>query len=149
MSQTFVPLISSGVAGPLGVLHLPRLWQKVSLQAKDQLCPGYPDIGTGFDAMVLKALNLGSEAVRTFVKEESPTYPEFESWVKTQPGVKVDRATIDGLNAAIRGYNHSDADRKTILSANDLADEASAPHDAIGLNNLEDWLEFHTRVLAA
>ena len=149
MSETFVPLISSGVAGPLGVLHLPRLWQKVSLQAKGQLCPGYPDIGTGFDAMVLKALNLSSEAVRKFIKEEKPTYPEFESWVKEQPGVKVDRATIDALNAAIRAYDHSDADRKTILSANDLPDEPSAPHDAIGLNNLEDWLEFHTRVLAA
>jgi len=24
--NTIVPLISSGVAGPLGVLHLPRLW---------------------------------------------------------------------------------------------------------------------------
>ena len=149
MSETFVPLISSGVAGPLGVLHLPRLWQKVSLQSKGQLCPGYPDIGTGFDAMVLQALNLGSEAVRKYIKEESPTYPEFESWVKTQPEVKIDPATIDSLNAAIRAYNHSDADRKTILSANDLPDGASAPHDAIGLNNLEDWLEFHTRVLAA
>jgi Domain of unknown function (DUF5069) len=149
MSQTFVPLISSGVAGPLGVLHLPRLWQKVSLQAKGQLCPGYPDIGTGFDAMVLKALNLSSDAVRKFIKEESPTYPEFEKWVKAQPEVKVDRATIDGLNAAIRAYDHSDADRKTILGANDLPDEPAAPHDAIALNNLEDWLEFHTRVLAA
>src|SRR5215469_12627762 len=133
MSQTFVPLISSGVAGPLGVLHLPRLWQKVSLQAKGQLCPGYPDIGTGFDAMVLKALNLGAESVRTFVKEESPTYPQFESWVKKQPGVKVDRVTIDSLNASIRGYDHSDADRKAILSANGLPDEPAAPHDAIGL----------------
>ena len=26
-----IPLISSGIAGPIGVLHLPRLWQKVSL----------------------------------------------------------------------------------------------------------------------
>ena len=31
MSDTYVPMISSGTAGPLGVLHLPRLWQKVSL----------------------------------------------------------------------------------------------------------------------
>src|SRR5687767_1612966 len=26
MSSTYVPMISSGVAGPLGVIHLPRLW---------------------------------------------------------------------------------------------------------------------------
>jgi len=86
MSPTFVPLISSGVTGPLGVLHLPRLWQKVSLQAKGQLCPGYPDIGTGFDAMVLQALNLDADSVRKFVKGESPNYPQFESWVKERHG---------------------------------------------------------------
>jgi hypothetical protein len=148
MSQTFVPLISSGVAGPLGVLHLPRLWQKVSLESKSQLCPGYPDIGAGFDSMVLRALNLDAEAVRKFIREEHPTYPQFERWVKQQPGVKIDRTTIEASNAAIRGYNHSDEDRKGILSANGLPDENSAPHDAIGLNNLEDWLEFHARVLA-
>ena len=32
-----VPLISSGTAGPNGVLHLPRLWQKVSLEAAGKL----------------------------------------------------------------------------------------------------------------
>jgi hypothetical protein len=148
MSQTFVPLISSGVAGPLGVLHLPRLWQKVSLEAKGQLCPGYPDIGAGFDSMVLGALNLDPVAVRKFIKEERPTYPQFEQWVKKRPGVKVDPATIEASNAAIRGYNHSDEDRKSILGANGLPDEPPMPHDAIGLNNLEDWLEFHARVLA-
>jgi hypothetical protein len=147
MSQTFVPLISSGVAGPLGVPHLPRLWQKVSLEAKGQLCPGYPDIGAGFDSMVLRALNLDPEAVRKFVREEHPTYPEFETWVKHQPGAKIDRATIEASNAAIKTYHHTDADRKSILSANGLTDEPVAPHDAVGLNNLEDWLEFHARVL--
>src|SRR6266576_3860345 len=110
MSQTFVPLISSGVAGPLGALHLPRLWQKVSLQAKGQLCPGYPDIGAGFDSIVLRALNLDPEAVRKFVKEKRPTYPQFESWVKQQPGAKTDHATVEASNAAIRGYIHSDDD---------------------------------------
>ena len=98
--------------------------------------------------MVLRALNLDAEAVRKFIREERPTYPQFEQWVKQQPGVKIDRASIEASNAAIRGYNHSDEDRKGILSANRLPDEKSAPHDAIGLNNLEDWLEFHARVLA-
>ena len=35
--STFVPLISSGTAGPLGVLHLPRFWQKASLEAVGKL----------------------------------------------------------------------------------------------------------------
>src|SRR5881409_214583 len=51
MSDTYVPLISSGVAGPLGVLHLPRLWQKVSLEENGKLASGYPGVGKGFDAM--------------------------------------------------------------------------------------------------
>src|SRR6185295_7355837 len=42
--STHVPLISSGVAGPLGVLHLPRLWLKVSLEARGKLANGYPGI---------------------------------------------------------------------------------------------------------
>ena len=45
MSDTYVPLISSGTAGPLGVLHLPRLWQKVSLEEAGKLAAGYPGIG--------------------------------------------------------------------------------------------------------
>src|SRR5881398_60935 len=51
MSETYVPTISSGTAGPLGVLHLPRLWLKVSLESAGKLAPGYPGIGRGFDAM--------------------------------------------------------------------------------------------------
>ena len=52
MSQ-IVPLISSGTAGPLGVLHLPRLWQKVSLEAAGKIAEGYPGIGAGYDSMVI------------------------------------------------------------------------------------------------
>ena len=36
----YVPMISSGTAGPLGALHLPRLWQKVSLEAAGKLADG-------------------------------------------------------------------------------------------------------------
>ena len=56
MADIYVPMISSGVAGPLGVLHLPRLWLKVSLEELGKLAPGYPGIGRGFDAMTCAAL---------------------------------------------------------------------------------------------
>ena len=59
-----VPLISSGTAGPLGVLHLPRLWQKVSLEAADKLADGYPGIGAGYDSMVIDALGLNPDRTR-------------------------------------------------------------------------------------
>lgn len=145
--NTTVPLISSGTAGPLGVLHLPRLWQKVSLEQRGALAAGYPGIGKGYDQMVLDALGLKNDAVVTFIKTSRPTYPQFEAWIKKQPGVKLDKGTIDKLNGGIRGYIHDDNTRKGILGANGIADEASAPRDAVNLNNLDDWYEFHQAVL--
>jgi hypothetical protein len=112
-----VPLISSGTAGPNGVLHLPRLWQKVSLEAAGKIADGYPGIGAGYDSMVIDALGLSADA-----------------------------DTIKTLNDSITGYIHDDATRQGILSANGLSD--GDPKDAINLNNLDDWLEFHASEIA-
>jgi hypothetical protein len=144
--NTIVPLISSGVAGPLGVLHLPRLWLKVSLESLGKLAAGYPGAGKGYDQMVIDGLGLQRDAVLGFIKSSKPTYPQFEAWVKKN-GTKLDKGSIEKLNAAIRGYNHDDATRKSILGANGLPDDASAPKDAVNLNNLDDWKEFHEAVL--
>jgi hypothetical protein len=145
--STYVPLISSGTAGPLGVLHLPRLWQKVSLEAVGKLAPGYPGIGKGYDAMTLAAIGLNENAVRTYIKSNKPTYPQFEAWVKSQPGVKLDKATIYKHNQSILGYIHDDGTRNGILSANGLKDDGSVNPGAVDLNNLDDWFEFHQTVL--
>src|SRR5688572_31608274 len=123
MSSTYVPMISSGTAGPLGVLHLPRLWLKVSLEAAGKLASGYPGIGKGYDMMVISALGLNADAVKKFITESKPTYPQFEAWVQKQPGVKLDKATIDKSNRAIQGYNHDDGTRKSILGASGVSDE--------------------------
>ncbi len=144
--NTIVPLISSGVAGPLGVLHLPRLWLKILLEAIGKLAPGYPAAGKGFDQMVMDGLGLKREAVLEFVRTRKPTYPQFEAWVKAN-ATKLDRASIEKLNAAIRNYQHDDATRKAILAANGIPDDANAPRDAISLNNLDDWKEFYDAVL--
>ncbi|MBI3880646.1 MAG: DUF5069 domain-containing protein [Verrucomicrobia bacterium] len=146
MSTTYVPLISSGTAGPLGVLHLPRMWQKVSLEAAGKIAAGYPGIGKGYDSMVCAALGLDPEAVKKFIKESKPTYPAFEGWVKKN-AKHLDKASIHKLNVSIAGYIHDDGTRKGILSANGLTDDGSVLPDAINLNNLDDWYEFHQSVL--
>ncbi len=138
-----VPLISSGTAGPLGVLHLPRLWQKVLLESTGKLADGYPGIGKGYDSMVISALGLSADAVKKFIADSKPTYPQFEAWVKKQPGVKLDKATVHKLNVAIAGYIHDDGTRKSILSASGITEECSVCPDAINLNNIDDWKEFH------
>ena len=146
MSETHVPMISSGTAGPLGVLHLPRLWLKVSLEAAGKLAPGYPGLGRGYDAMTCAALGLEEQAVQDYIKQNKPTYPQFEAWVK-QTGKSVTSQAIEKHNAAVRGYIHDDETRLGICSANNLPDDASAPRDAVNLNNLDDWYEFHQAVL--
>jgi len=146
--NTFVPLISSGTAGSLGVLHLPRLWQKVSLEALGKLAPGYPGAGQGYDQMVIDGLGLDREAVIQFISESKPSYPQFEAWVKTH-ATKLSQDSVTALNAAITGYNHDDATRKSICSACNIPDDDSAPKDAIHLNNLDDWQEFYSTVLKA
>src|SRR6266487_2108645 len=146
MADTYVPMISSGVAGPLGILHLPRLWLKVSLEEQGKLASGYPGIGRGFDAMICAALGLEEQAVRDCIKQNKPTYPEFETWVKKN-GKSVNRESIEKHNAAVRGYIADDETRKGILSASAIADDASAPKDAVNLNNLDDCYEFHQAVL--
>src|SRR5207248_1307143 len=105
--NTVVPLISSGVAGPLGVLHLPRLWLKVSLESQGKLAAGCPGAGKGYDQMVIDGIGLQREAVINFIKQNKPTYTQFEGWVKKN-ATKLDKGSVETLNAAIRGYNHDD-----------------------------------------
>ena len=142
----YVPLISSGTKGPLGVLHLPRLWQKVSLECAGKLADGYPGIGQGYDMMVINALGLKADDVKHYIHSHKPTYPQFEAWVKKH-ATHHTRADIHKLNVAIAGYIHSDETRHAILKANDLHDDGSVLPDAVNLNNLDDWHEFHAAVL--
>ncbi len=79
--SALIPVISSGVAGPLGAIHLPRLWSKVLLCAKDVLEDGYDECGQGFDQMVLDGLKLDRDAALSFIRDNLPTYAQFEKWV--------------------------------------------------------------------
>jgi hypothetical protein len=145
--SNIIPLISSGTAGPLGVLHLPRLWQKASLGAAGKLHPDYPACGQGYDQMVLSGLGLDKASFESFIAEKKPTYPQLEAWVLAQSGGALDAAAVAKLNAAIIGYNHTDDVRTNILGACGIPDEGKIL-DAINLNNLDDWQSFHKEVIA-
>ena len=140
MSQ-IVPLISSAVAGPLGVIHLPRLWQKASLAAAGKLHADYPGIGCGYDQMTLDALGIKIDDFKTFITTK-PTYVQLEAWVKAYPGVKLTKADIYKHNVAIQGYIHNDDTRKSVLAAVGLPDDGSCNTGSVDLNNLDDWHTF-------
>jgi len=140
--STFIPLISSGTAGPLGVLHLPRLWLKASLAANGKLDSRYPGAGQGYDQMTIDALGLSRDALLAYIAESKPTYPQFEAWVKAQPGVKLDADTVAAHNASVLGYNHDDETRQGVLAGSGLPDDGTVL-DAIRLNDLDSWQELY------
>jgi hypothetical protein len=142
-STKTIPLISSGSAGPLGALHLPRLWSKLTLHAAGKLADGYDSAGAGFDQMTITALNLDRDEVIAFVTERKPTYVEFESWVLEKNGGSIPPEAIDKHNAAIRGYNHSDELAAEMQRAAGLTD--TSIKDAVTLNTLEDLHELHAQ----
>jgi len=141
-----IPLISSGIAGPIGVLHLPRLWQKVSLDRAGKLHDDYPAIGAGYDQMVLDGIGIDKEAFEGFM-DSKPTYPQLEKWILDQKGGSLDGDAVKALNDSIVGYNHDDATRQGILGGAGIEDDGSIL-DAINLNNLEDWSDFHAQEIA-
>ena len=143
--MSIIPTISSGTAGPLGVQHLPRLWQKASLDAVGKLNPDYPAAGAGFDQMTLDALGINRETFLAYIKESKPTYVACEAWVAANGNT--DAAKIAAHNAAVDGYNHADDTRAEILAAAGRADDGSVL-DAVNLNNLDDWQGFQTAEIA-
>lgn len=140
--EKVVPLVSSGTAGPLGALHLPRLWLKVSLANAGALAEGYDECGHGFDAMTLSAFGIDRQKAIDFIRNNKPTYMEFEDWVVANG--KTDKATIEQHNAAIRGYNHGDDLAQTIRGSSKIKD--SSIKDAVTLNTVEDLDEFHAQL---
>ena len=147
MSDTYVPMISSGTAGPLGVLHLPRLWQKVSLESQGKLAAGYPGIGRGYDAMTCAALGLEENAVQDYIQQNKPTYPQFEAWVKEERQVTQQGRRSRSITPRCAVISTTTRRARVSLGRAVIADDASAPKDAVNLNNLDDWHGFHQAVL--
>ena len=65
-----VPIISSDTAGPLGAVHLPRLWAKLTLHNAGMLPDGYDYCGAGFDQMTIDGLGLERDGVIAYVRDE-------------------------------------------------------------------------------
>jgi hypothetical protein len=143
-SQQIVPLISSDTAGPLGAIHLPRLWAKLMLANSGLLPEGYDECGPGFDQMTLSALGLDRQKTIEYVRANRPTYLQFERWVIEQNGGNIDPERIRKHNEAVRAYNHDDNMAAEMRKSCGLIDEMVK--DAVTLNKLEDLDEFHRQL---
>lgn len=136
-----VPLISSDTAGPLGAIHLPRLWAKLTLASKGRLADGYDECGPGFDQMTLNNLNLNRDETIAYIRDNAPTYMQFEKWVIDRNGGDIDKEMVRRHNESVRAYCHDDD------KAKGMRDSSGIPHehikDAVTLNTIEDLDELH------
>jgi hypothetical protein len=139
-----IPLVSSGTAGPLGVLHLPRLWSKLTLGNAGVLAEGYDQCGQGYDQMTITALGLDRAQVLEYFKTAKPTYVQFEEWILAKNGGSIAADRIKAHNNAISGYNHVDEYGTKLRSAVGLKD--ASVKDAVTLNTLEDLHDLHAQV---
>lgn len=140
MSTQVIPIISSGTAGPLGVIHLPRLWAKLTLDAAGKLPEDYDACGTGFDQLTIDDLGLKRDDVVSFIKTKRPTYIQFEEWVAANG--KTDPDTVRKHNENVRNYLHSDETGKKMRA--EMGIKRDDIKDAVTLNTLEDLHSLHT-----
>ena len=139
-----IPLVSSSTAGPLGAVHLPRLWAKVTLYTLDALPESYWCLTRGFDANLLEAFGVSAPDCIAYVQSRLPNYQQFETWV-------CQRAV--SLNAAITTTNEIilNRDKPEERAAEDRAvlglSDASVRRGFL-LNDLDDWKSVHTSVVA-
>ena len=76
-----VPLISPTVAGPLGVVHLPRLWLKSTLSNADALFDDYVSGYQGLNKRLIDALGIDEGTFFDYLTA-APSYPETERWIE-------------------------------------------------------------------
>ena len=80
--QPIVPLVSSGVAGPLALIHLPRMWLEGILDATGRAVAEFATGEPLCDALVRDGIGLDAAAMSDRLRATPvPTYPAFEAWV--------------------------------------------------------------------
>jgi hypothetical protein len=127
--ETLAPLTGPTVAGPLGIVHLPRMWLKGVLSAAGLLMPDYFDGDKGFNHRVVEGLGLAPERWFAFLAT-MPTYPQAEDYVREHAS-RLDAVSIAAVNAQILTRKRPE--------------EADVRAQII---NLEDWATVHEQLLA-
>jgi hypothetical protein len=143
--EAIVPAVSSLAFGPLGMMHLPRLWTKAALKTCGALPDGWrsgPPIG--LDVSSAAAIGLDAAAVAEFLTS-LPTYLQFEEWVVAHAS-EAEPATIEAHNAGLlareKPPERAEEDREEIGTSD------RSLCRAVAINDLLDWTALHTQVLA-
>ena len=137
------PLISSSASGPLGVLHLPRLWLKILLHACDRLPEGYRHGEGGFDEKLFVNLGVNGKDFIDYIVREKPDYVTLERWVRTH-ATKLNAEAIAAHNAMV--MNAALPEERATQRRAELGLSDASLTNAVELNDLEDWAGAHARL---
>jgi hypothetical protein len=139
------PLISSSETGPLGIIHLPRLWLKMRYHAAGLLPEGYRHGSGGFDGSLLEAIGVEGEAFAAYVDAERPDYLTLERWVRAHAR-DASEAAIRAFNERTLGLQMPEPRRTEWKQRFGLTDDRYT--SAIELNQLDDWATAHAQITA-
>jgi hypothetical protein len=136
-----VPLISGATAGPLGVVHLPRLWLKLLLHALGRLPDGYRHGVGGSDEVVMSGLGIDADAFIHFIATEKPDYLACESWVRAH-ATNLTPEAIAAVNAGVLDAIMPDPRRS------DWQQRFGVTFgEGWKLNQLDDWAAIHAQLV--
>ena len=147
-----IPLISSLAYGPLGACQLPRTWWKVLTRNAGILDDEYPDFSDGLDRRVLEVLALDRETTLAYLRENMPSYLDFEAWILEQKddtfwGFEQQDAIVR-WNAFIRARRHRSPDKLEETYTDTGLPRDAGIDSATVLNSLQDWQLFYKRDLS-
>ncbi len=145
LEAPIAPLISSTDQGPLGVCQLPRTWLKTCLRARELLHPDYPDCAEGgLDQRCMKTLELDQEKTLAYLRQNLPTYLEFEAWVRSE--ATMDPEAITAFNQLLLDRVHNPGKLEDIHATLGRPNDGTWTSGVL-LNHLEDWKYAHTVLL--
>jgi hypothetical protein len=140
----FVPLISQAEAGPLGILHLPRLWFKLRAHAVDALPEGYRSGTGGTDEELIDAIGLDRNALVAYIAREAPDYQACETWIRDHAR-NLNDATVAAFNAQASDFDMPEPRRTAWSERFGVSDPAECK--AFRFNQLDDWDAIHHQLL--
>ena len=145
MIDPVIPAISTAAVGPLGLMHLPRLWLKNLLFALGRLPPDYKHTTGTFDRMIIETLAIDEAAMLAYFQSEKPDYLQFEGWI-ARHARHLDDGVVREVNARYLATQMSEAGASARRSELGLDDPSLRL--GIVLNDLDDWAAVHRHLAA-
>lgn len=142
--KPFVPMVSSGQTGMLGVPHLPRLWMKAISRATGALPKDWKSgLECGFDNSLSKLTGMDLAAAIEYINTELPDYLTFERWFETNVGPVTDAKKAEWVQAVAAMQQPEDRAAPNLVEAG-AADLQT--RSTILINDLVDWKYMHDDV---